>query len=463
MNAQSQGLCTTSICPQRPRSARPPFVFKDRAHEFVLRLFVATFQAHQKGREKGGSLDSSSCAVSCRAWQDMKAFMETTVPAILKLSAHRQLTSSEDALALPATETQGNGLQTHVTGLHSTDQPAIPNEMARIADGTSDALPDRQHSPEPAAVKALLPVVQAVPKHSALQLLALRHASPVNCCSSPQAACIPPAAADLFLTELHSTDLFKVVRHCLSQIPVSFLTPPVAGPQAQEDSVEKPQDAHQSSRPRHVEHERHSRAEDWSVVEDATQNLVDESLASCPISQHETTSSLAATSAGKIGPSHPVPDNGVSHSISHAAAEAAADTIAADSSQNQAPLCACEHQKPSDVAVQGPSCSPVLASEPSLHQDIASSTATEANGGPEWPGPEGSDGLGLSTLGAEVQPAAVAEVVCMVLLLVPRPAWDHSHVEVCISSVSQLCALCLSSHRPFWNSCRKVLMYHCSR
>lgn len=368
----------------------------------------------------------------------MKAFMEMTLPAILRPSPRRQLTSSElvschdgpnGALAHCATESQGNSLQTRVIGLHSMDQPAVPNDMARSAGATSDALPEGQNTAEPAAVQALLPIVQAVPMHSALQLLALRSASPADCCSSAQAACIPPAAADLFLNELHSTELFKVVGHCLSHTPALIPIPPVGHPQAQEGSVKQPLDAHQSFCPHLDEHERHLHgAQDKSDTEKAPQHHANESSASCPISQHGSTVSLTATAAEMPGASNLVPGTGVGHSICQAAAEAAVDNTAADSSQNQ---CACEHQQSSINADQELGYSTTASvTEPSLQQGIASNTATLANGRPVRPGLTDSDGMGLRSSGAEVQPVPVTDIICMVLLLVPRAIWDHSDTEV---------------------------------
>lgn len=215
-----------------------------------------------------------------RAWQDIKAFVDTQLPALLHQLPPANPISSQDLAALSAST------------IGSFAQTAHPIE-------TTAQMAERQSQEYDVVVQLLLPVVRALPKDRVSQVMALRNGSPAGCCNyaaaepvkqdaaieatagevageaaaatavtaaatteatpaaaeatteviataaegtsaitaataeaaaettaeataakatAAEAACIPRAATDLFLHELHSTALFRVVRDCLGRL-----------------------------------------------------------------------------------------------------------------------------------------------------------------------------------------------------------------------------------------------------
>lgn len=127
----------------------------------------------------------------CRAWQQVRTFMDTTLPDIL--TSHQQQTSSSDQ---PPP-------QPHHP---DTASPAFPNHHASLSSASA----------RNAAVRLLRSVLTALPKEEVLEILVAR-SSPTNCCSAVALACIPPAAAASFLNELHSTEIYRVVQQCVQE------------------------------------------------------------------------------------------------------------------------------------------------------------------------------------------------------------------------------------------------------
>lgn len=126
-----------------------------------------------------------------RAWQQVRAFMDNTLPDILT-SPQQQFSSSG----------------------HPPPQPHHP-------DSAPAAFPDHHASlssasAKNAAVRLLRSVLSALPKEEVLEILVAR-SSPTNCCSAAAPACISPAAAASFLNELHSTEIYRVVQQCLQE------------------------------------------------------------------------------------------------------------------------------------------------------------------------------------------------------------------------------------------------------
>ncbi|KAL3146796.1 Glutathione gamma-glutamylcysteinyltransferase 1, variant 2 [Trebouxia sp. C0009 RCD-2024] len=186
-----------------------------------------------------------------RAWHSIKAFMDTQLPALVQQQPQANQTHPQDQAAPREGTTEPC-----VQAAHTTDTTAHPAA--------------RQSQEHNAVVRALLPVVKSLPKDSVLQAMSVRRGSPAGCCNSAaaarqaasaasvaqaaakqapaaesareavaadaateaarataaestaaatdaEAACVPQAAADLFLSELHSTELFHVVGRCLFQ------------------------------------------------------------------------------------------------------------------------------------------------------------------------------------------------------------------------------------------------------
>ncbi|KAL0041162.1 hypothetical protein WJX77_007260 [Trebouxia sp. C0004] len=126
-----------------------------------------------------------------RAWQQVRAFMDTTLPDIL--TSHQQQTSSSGC-PLP---------QPHHLDITS----------ATIIDHHVSLSSASAGSP---AVRLLRSVLNALPKEEILEILVVR-SSPTDCCSAAAPACISPAAAASFLNELHSTEIYRVVQQRLQE------------------------------------------------------------------------------------------------------------------------------------------------------------------------------------------------------------------------------------------------------
>ncbi len=127
----------------------------------------------------------------CRAWQQVRAFMDNKLLDILT-SNQQQTSCSDHPLPQP-------------------DHPYIP----------STAFPDHHASlssasARTAAVRLLRSVLSALPKEEVLEILVAR-SSPTNCCSTAAPACVSPAAAASFLNELHSTEIYRVVQQCFPE------------------------------------------------------------------------------------------------------------------------------------------------------------------------------------------------------------------------------------------------------
>lgn len=352
------------------------------------------------------------CA-SHRAWHNIKAFMDTQLPALIQ---QQPQTHPQDQAA-PREDSTGPFAQ----AVHTTD--------------TTAHLAARQNQEHSTVVRALLPVVKSLPKDSVLQVMSVRSGSPAGCCNSgaaarqaasaewvtqatakqapaaksanevvaadvateaestaaptaAEAACVPQAAAHLFLTELHSTELFHVVGYCLSQAQRT------AG---------------------HVLHRGQAEPD---------------RLSGAAVSW-ETTAAFESTEVPKS--SSVWHDLNVISGLGKSAAEMVLDKSAQHVSQQQlddmhSTLCIVQEQQLSSAAVPtlGSSQTVPLVLGSSSHQDSDCSAPQKTAGDPTSP---------LSDM--------LTEMICMLLLLLPRTAWHCACDEVrCISIIhSHACAL----------------------
>ena len=389
-----------------------------------------------------------------RAWQDIKAFMDTDLPGLLQESSRADLPSSQ-AQSSPGSNTTDTCTQTG---------PAL---------NTTAKLPEGRCPEHIAAVKALLPVVKCMPKDSLLQLLAVRSGSPAGCCTSAQAACtssvateaaqeaaytssataeeaaqlspvatteaactsllateaacISPAATHLFLSELHSTELFQVVRHCLSQVQQSAARPPVSCWQTNNSSIQKAQPVGQ------VLHHQHDRLSGAAVSTETIPAADCSVTAAHPASAdaHNDTTSLAVASAEVRKASDDGHALDMNHGLRHPAFHMADDTCAKPMRQQEVDdvhsnSCRVQQQL-SDTAVQTgrPSHRTPSVSGPSLglNPDCSVScmvAATAEQDAVDAPAPRVEE---------DISPP-LAEMMCMLLLLVPKTAWYHAGGEV---------------------------------
>ncbi|KAL3134941.1 Glutathione gamma-glutamylcysteinyltransferase 1 [Trebouxia sp. C0010 RCD-2024] len=343
-----------------------------------------------------------------RAWHNIKAFMDTQLPALIQ---QQPQTHPQDQAA-PREDSTGPFAQ----AVHTTD--------------TTAHLAARQNQEHSTVVRALLPVVKSLPKDSVLQVMSVRSGSPAGCCNSgaaarqaasaewvtqatakqapaaksanevvaadvateaestaaptaAEAACVPQAAAHLFLTELHSTELFHVVGYCLSQAQRT------AG---------------------HVLHRGQAEPD---------------RLSGAAVSW-ETTAAFESTEVPKS--SSVWHDLNVISGLGKSAAEMVLDKSAQHVSQQQlddmhSTLCIVQEQQLSSAAVPtlGSSQTVPLVLGSSSHQDSDCSAPQKTAGDPTSP---------LSDM--------LTEMICMLLLLLPRTAWHCACDEVRLSILQVL-------------------------
>lgn len=344
---------------------------------------------------------------------------------------------------------------------------------------------DLEHA---AAAKALLPVLMAMPKDCVLQLMAVRSGSPASCCisaaaagtspaatetapeaatqaagassatteaaslnpaetevktqaapASPDAAeavsiipvaaeavaaaaCTPSAATDLFLSELHSTDLFQVVRHCLDKAT----TQPLSYQQSQDASMQKAPTAG------HTLHQGQAER-DQVTVSDVSHEAIPASddrgvhPALAAASNHAT--SLAVASVKAPNSSTIGRDAGVPEGLCQSGAEMIDDNHQQRISQQELDRThtkSCHvQQNPSDTAVQASCCPQVPLSVPGLSlgqsaDSYASCMGKQADRTP----------IDVKLLIADDISPPLAEMICMLLLLVPKTVWHHACDQV---------------------------------
>lgn len=338
-----------------------------------------------------------------------------------------------------------------------------------------------------AAAKALLPVVMAMPKDSVLRLMAVRIGSPASCCVSPEAACISPAvtetameaaleaactsravtdaasitptvveaaresacasqtaveaacispaATGLFLSELHSTDLYQVVRHCLDQVQQqSAVGQPLPCGPPHHPSM------HETQTAGHTLH--HGQAEGdklpscgagfESIPSSVHQAVLPATAAPCDHATGLAVAPVKAQNSSNVG--H---DSSVNESICQSLTEMEANNHHNPGmSQQQMGVAATEACQLPGVAVQASCCTQVGSSisGSSLGQNLdcgatclvampAEQTAAEANAA------SADDAEAHAASADDVSPP-LAEMICMLLLLVPRSAWQHACDEV---------------------------------
>lgn len=381
---------------------------------------------------------------SHRAWHSIKAFMDTQLPALVQQQPQANQTHPQDQAAPREGTTEPC-----VQAAHTTDTTAHPAA--------------RQSQEHNAVVRALLPVVKSLPKDSVLQAMSVRRGSPAGCCNSAaaarqaasaasvaqaaakqapaaesareavaadaateaarataaestaaatdaEAACVPQAAADLFLSELHSTELFHVVGRCLFQAQ-----------QPAEHALHRGQ----------AEPDRRSAAAVSS----------------------ETTSAFGSTEGPKS--SSVWHELNVTSGLCKSAAVMVFDKSAEPISQQQlddaySNSCGGQKQQLSSAAVFASGYSRtlplVLGSSSSQDPDCSATLAEQTAGDAALPS---SDML--------------TEMICMLLLLLPRTAWHSACDEVqCISIIySHVCAPpCWQISHPSCSGCR-VPAYCC--
>ena len=402
-----------------------------------------------------------------RAWKDIQSFMDTRLPALLQQPL---LTSSR---AQPANGT--NALAQAASALKTTLQPLETENLEHTA-----------------AAEALLSVVMAVPKDSVLRLLAVRSGSSGSCCISPaatksateavtqatesfqaaaeaasvnpaaaeavaeaaptspatkavsvvpaaagavaetagtstaakEAACISPAARDLFLNELHSTALFQVVRHCLDQAQQRLAVgQPVSCQQSQDASMQKMQTAGDMLLQCQAEHAK-------ALVPDVSHQAIPAYDDRGPhfASAAAGATSLAVASVEAPNSSTVGRDADVTEGLGQSDAKIADDNHKQRVCQQEldpAHTESCQvQQNLSDTAAHASCCSQTFSPGSSLDQNPDCSTHCSIAL------PAEQTTATKSLLNADDTSPPLAEMICMLLLLVPRTVWRHACDEV---------------------------------
>ena len=411
------------------------------------------------------------CSAIYRAWQDIKSFMDSRLPALLQqpplISSQAQSAHSTEAL-------------TQTARAHQTTPPLL----------------ELQNLEHIAAAMALLPVVMALPKDGVLRLMAVRSGSPSSCCVSAEAACIStaateissetatepvtdaasitpavaepvteaactspaaaeaakeaacpspavveavcisPAATGLFLSELHSTDLYQVVKHCLDQAQQQLAAgqtlsrwPPdspsmhktqTAGHtmhNGQAECDKRPaHDASFDGIPSPVDRAAHP-AHTAAVCDPAT------TLAVAPV-QAQTFSSVGHDSLVNESLCQSVPEMTANNHHSPCMSQqqmGAADTEACHLPCTEVQASCCTQvgsSIPGSSLGRNPDCGATC-----LVATLAEQTAAETNAA--------SAGIAETHAASagDAEPP-LAEMICMLLLLVPTTAWQHACDEV---------------------------------
>ena len=347
--------------------------------------------------------------------------MHITLPALLQLS--------NQGLSANVNSSDGTALSA-VTGNNVPEEP----------------LEDSQCHAEATASRLLLPIVKATPQQSVLQLFAVRNGSAVDCCSSAQASCTPQAATDNFLHELHSTDLYANVSHCLTHIPLTDAPGPSSGAQQSTLSTQQAlgdsstqagckQQAHTDEQTANQGWREHDRLSPSHTTPPSTASVIRSSAADKAdgfVDIYEDASRQAPTLpiGGDAGES--VHGTELETTICLSAAEAAANN-SAEGTGGQ-----------SDTVAARPCCKHVAphAAEGQIKLDSQQSAAfaSSLQQDPQEDPPLGKD----VQLTAERVAVPLAEMICMVLLLVPQTVWLQAHAQVGSGCCQGGILLCLS-------------------
>ena len=414
---------------------------------------------------------AATCIVVHRAWQDIKTFMDTKLPSLLQqpplTSSQPQSAHSAETLAQTA-----NALKTipQLLKMENLEHAAaakalLPVVMALPKDSVLQLLAVRSRSfasccisadtactspptikpvmesatqaagSSPAATEAAVinpaaaeAVTEAAPAfRGATKVVSVIPAVAEAARTSPaavEAACISPAATDLFLSELQSTDLFQVVCYCLHQAQQQSATEqPLSCQQSQDAIMQKAPTAG------------HTLRQGWAECDSASSSNV--SCEAIPASDDRGThpacaaasdraTSLAVASVAAPSSSTVGRDAHVTDGLCQSDAEVADDNHQQRISQQELDCAhteSCQVQYQTDSAMQASCCSQVGPPEQ------GSSLGQTPDGSPHCMAAEQTD-TDTSLLNADDTSPPLAEMICMLLLLVPRTTWHHACDEV---------------------------------
>ena len=437
--------------------------------------------------------NANMCVIVHRAWQHIKTFMDTKLSALLQqpplTSSRAQAANSKEALAQTANAFKPTTQVFESMNLkHAAAAKALfPVVMAIPKDSILQLLAVRGQSPascctsaaaacnapdacspavmrngmeaatqsagrspaateavsiNPAAAKAGFTAAPNSPVARAVSFMpaAAEAVAEVACISTAavEAACISPAATNLFLNELHSTDLFQVVCHCLDQAQQQL----AAG---QPMSCQQSQDANTENMPT-AEH---------TLLQAEGDNLQhpDVSCEAMPASEdrgaHVAFAAADDHATRRAVPSIKAPNSSivwhgadVNEALCQSDAEMADDEALCQSDAEMADDdcqrrishdCAlsqsCQvqlQQNLTDTAVQASCCPQVLPSVPGsrLGRKLDCSTYCLAAL------PAEQTAIDTNAMEADDTSPPLAEMICMLLLLVPRTAWHRACDEV---------------------------------
>ena len=298
-----------------------------------------------------------------------------------------------------------------------------PTEAASQAAGSSPAAIEAAFI-NPAAVEA---VIEAAPTSKgatkAVSVIPVVAEAACTSAAAVEAACISPAATDLFLSELHSTDLFQVVRHCLDQAQQQLAAgQPLSRQQSQDATMQKTPTGGQALRQGQTERDKASLSD---VSCEAIPNFNDRGVHPAVASAGgPAVASLEAPSSSTVRW-----DADVTEGLCQSDVEVADDNHERRISQQElggAQTKSCQVRYQTDAAVQASCCSQVAPPEQ------GSSLGQNPDCSPHCmvAAPAEQTDTHTNCLSADDTSPPLAEMICMLLLLVPRTAWHHACDEV---------------------------------